>query len=94
MPRTIRKLDKPDICRSLEPEIHGGILIAWYCESCGVAEREWVCPHIGDGTIWCPLMAHGMTGQTVEDDTTIWEMDEIYNSSEESKSAQKENNVQ
>jgi len=60
------------MCKHLEPEIFDGILIAWYCESLDC--RGGLCPHIGDESIWCPLIAHGVTSQTVEDDTTEWEI--------------------
>jgi len=72
----IKRLDKPNICIHLEPEIHDSLLIAWYCENCEASEKSWLCPHIGDETIWCPLRAHGVTSQTVEDDTTHWEIDD------------------
>ena len=68
----IKPLEKPDMCRWLEPEIHGGVIIAWYCES--LECHGGLCAHIGDDSIWCPLRAHGVTSQTVEDDTTIWEI--------------------
>jgi len=68
-----KKLDKPNICLYLEPEIHDNLLIAWYCES--LECHGGTCPHIGDEKIWCPLRAHGVTSQTVEDDTTHWEIE-------------------
>lgn len=60
------------MCTSLEPEIYEGVLIAWYCEN--LECHDGLCLHIGDESIWCPLRAHGVTSQTVEDDTTHWEI--------------------
>jgi len=71
--KIIKPLEKPNMCRFLEPDIHGGIVIAWWCENLDV--KGGLCPHIGDEAIWCPLRAHGVTSQTVEDDNTIWEVE-------------------
>jgi hypothetical protein len=68
-----KKLDKPDMCLHLEPEIYEGILCAWFCED--VNGDGWICPHVGDDSVWCPLRAHAVTSQTVEDDTTHWEIE-------------------